>query len=187
MAASSEYAKIMPDVHRVGETFKVQLSWSDYPAADWSAVLTLINTSNKEQVSGVADGDDFQFKLADTSTWASGEYKWIVEASATIDAATETYIADEGTILLQADLSAATTSDTRTHAKKVLEAVEAVLENRATQDQSSYSIAGRSLSRTPVGDLLILRDRYQSIVKREEREERRKRGLSNPDSVWTRF
>ena len=187
MAASSDYISEVPDSHRVGETFKVELGFGDYSAADWSANLILINSANKVTIAGAANGDDFRFLLADTSAWVAGDYKWIAEVSATIDAATETYVASEGTISLEVDLATAATSDTRSHAKTVLEAIEAVIENRATQDQSSYSIAGRSLSRTPVVDLLVFKDRYQAIVNREERQDRRKRGLTSPDQIWTRF
>ena len=37
--------------------------------------------------------------------------------------------------------------DVRTHAEKVFEALEALIEGRPTKDVTSYSIAGRSLTR----------------------------------------
>ena len=40
-----------------------------------------------------------------------------------------------------------TNADLRSHAKIVLDSLEAVIQGRANMDQSSMSIAGRSLSR----------------------------------------
>ena len=189
MAASSDYISAIPDVFRSGETFKVELGWADYPASDWSAVFYMINSAAKKSITGVANSNDFRFlkDAANTAAYAAGDYKWIIEVTATIDGASEVYVVAQGTITIEADLATLATSAQRTHAKKVLESIEAVLENRASQDQSSYSIAGRSLSKTPITELLLLRDKYQAIVNREEREDRRNRGLTSPDQVWTRF
>ena len=48
------------------------------------------------------------------------------------------------------------------HVRRVIDAIEAVIERRATKDQKSYSIDGRSLERTPIDELLLLRDRYRA-------------------------
>lgn len=60
--------------------------------------------------------------------------------------------------------------DVTTHATKVLAAIEAVIEGRATVDQQSYTIEGRTLQRTPMQDLLLLRDRYKREVAQEQGE-----------------
>ena len=70
--------------------------------------------------------------------------------------------------------SAATTSrrsiaaghDARSHVQRVLDAIEAVLEKRATLDQEQYRINNRELRRTPIADLLKLRDRYRGELAR---------------------
>ena len=81
----------------------------------------------------------------------------------------------------------ADTADPRSHAKITLEAVEAVIEGRATKDQENYSIAGRSLSRTPVADLLSLRDYYRTEFLREQRVERRNNGIGTGARILARF
>ena len=63
------------------------------------------------------------------------------------------------------------------HAQTVLDAIEAVIENRASLDQQSYTIAGRRLDRMPIADLLMLRDRYKAEVFKEEVEARIAAGL----------
>ena len=93
---------------------------------------------------------------------------------------------DGGTWEVKSNLDA-DTSDPRSHAKITLEAVEAVIEGRATKDQENYSIAGRSLSRTPVADLLSLRDYYRTEFLREQRVERRNNGTGTGARILARF
>ena len=59
---------------------------------------------------------------------------------------------DSGRTTISQNL-ADTNADLRSHAKIVLDSLEAVIENRANMDQSSMSIAGRSLSRMSVDEL----------------------------------
>jgi hypothetical protein len=64
------------------------------------------------------------------------------------------------------DLSTATTG-LRTHARKVLDAIEAWLEAKAPT-AGAVEIAGRKVQNYPITDLLALRDRYRAEVRREE-------------------
>ena len=66
--------------------------------------------------------------------------------------------------------------DDRSHARKVLEAIEAVIEGRATKDQEEYTIGSRTLKRTPVKELLELRDKYRGEVHAEELAENARNG-----------
>ena len=61
----------------------------------------------------------------------------------------------------------ATAGDVRSHAVKVLAALEALIEGRATADVSSYSIAGRSLTKLSVDELTKWRAYYRREVRRE--------------------
>ncbi|MBA4281561.1 hypothetical protein, partial [Ralstonia sp.] len=63
--------------------------------------------------------------------------------------------------------SFATAIDARTHAEKTLTAIEAYLERGDTHAAAQYEIAGRSLRRHSIPDLLVLRDRYRYEVQRE--------------------
>jgi hypothetical protein len=81
---------------------------------------------------------------------------------------------EEGQLEIIADLAgAAEGHDPRKHAEKVLAAIESVIESRASKDQMAYTINGRSLSRTPLADLLQLRATYRKEV-RELRGKRRR-------------
>jgi hypothetical protein len=99
-----------------------------------------------------------------TSAFGAGFYSYAVIASNGIDE----YTVENGSfdVELRADLNF--DSDLRSHARKVLDAINAVIENRATVDQQSYSIAGRSLTRMSLDDLLKFKNVYQAQVAKEE-------------------
>lgn len=80
-----------------------------------------------------------------------------------------------------------TEETTQTHAERVLNAIEATIERRASTDQMSYTIDGRSLSRTPIADLLALRDRYKAEVAREKQAARLKNVRGGGRQVFVRF
>ena len=67
---------------------------------------------------------------------------------------------------------ATSSADPRSDAHKNLELIEDILYNRIQGDVSSYSIAGRSLSRMSPEELIELRDFYARQVLTEKRNER---------------
>ena len=71
--------------------------------------------------------------------------------------------------------------------KKVLDNIEAVLENRASIDQSSFSIAGRSLSRMSVDELLTFRDRYKVEYLEEIKKARIKNKQRSGNTIEVKF
>jgi hypothetical protein len=77
--------------------------------------------------------------------------------------------------------------DNRSHAQIVLDAVEAVIEGTATKEQSSWSIAGRSLSLRTYEELRQIRADYMSEVNRERKEELQKQGKGGTNKILTRF
>ena len=66
--------------------------------------------------------------------------------------------------------------DTRSHVKKVLDALEAMIENKASKDQIYYMIEGRALSRIPPEDLLKWLGIYQQKYAEELNAEKRASG-----------
>jgi hypothetical protein len=61
------------------------------------------------------------------------------------------------------------------------------MENRATIDQSSFSIAGRSLSRMSVDELFAYRDRYQTEYNAEIKRARIKNKKPTGNMIGVRF
>lgn len=155
------------------------------PDDGYSAVLYLRGPSqgspmfNVEFYARAVYGDQFKFVISATETakLSEGRYLYAIVAykvgspsslygspsvmQFTIEQG-DTYVAP------RADLN--TETDFRTHAEIVLDNIEAVIENRATKDQKLYKINQRELERTPIADLLKLRDKYKSIVLAESKQ-----------------
>jgi len=73
------------------------------------------------------------------------------------------------------------------HAKTMLDAIEAVLEGRIDSDVESYSIAGRQITKIPITELLTIREKYKAEVKKEEDADNLALGLGNKKKIQVRF
>lgn len=137
-------------------------------------------------ITASASGDDYLVSVSQSATanYATGLYHW--QAYITRNSDSERITVDRGTFEVLVNRSAHT-SDPRSHAKKMLDKIESILEGRADADVSSYSINGRSLTKLPIDDLMSWRDRYQALYNREVRKERylNKKGTSS--TVLVRF
>lgn len=161
----------------------------EFPAATYTGTLQFSPHDTTQAAVAIAatgasaaGGWQFDLTAAAFTNLVAGQYTWVLEASA----AGERFVVDRGRCTVYADPTTAGT-DLRSHARIVLEAIQAVIENRATKDQASYTIAGRSLSRTPLPELLMLLDRYKREVYSEEQAERVAKGLPTRGRVLVRF
>jgi len=173
-----------------GDTLKYLTSIPAYPASQgFTATTRLVRrdaVSAAIVFSATASGDDYQFNVAPATTlaWVTGRYTW----SLYVTKAGERYTVDSGELEVRVDPATATAPlDQRSHARKVLLAIEAVLENRATTDQQAISIAGRQVTRMPIIDLLVLRDRYRAEVANEDASAGIAAGKKNPRFIGVRF
>ncbi len=117
-------------------------------------------------LTGTPDGNSHIISATATATasWLPGAYTYTIRAI--LDDAV--FAVESGNITIKPD--AATIPDgteTRSVARITLDNIDAVLQNRASQDQQRYSINNRELWRTPIADLLKLRAQYVAIVTRE--------------------
>ena len=119
-----------------------------------------------------------------TASLTAGDYQWAAFIIRSSD--NQRVVIDQGRTERLPNLQN-TTADLRSHAKKVLDAIEAVLENRASQDQMSYSIAGRSLSRMSIDDLMTFRNRYRAEYLREIKLARIKNKQDSGNTIKVRF
>jgi len=163
---------------RAGDSLSWSESWPDYPPTDgWVLTYRLVGSPGTVSFTSTNDNGAHLFSVASATTaaWASGFYEW----TAFVSKGTERFTLDEGTITILANPATETAADKRSHARKVLDAIRAVLEGRASKDQESYSINGRTLNRTPVRDLIELERVYAARVAREERRNKAKHGLGS--------
>ena len=161
---------------------------TDYPTAAYalSYEFNLIDgaTATNFTLAATESNDEYIISTSCTSGLTKGRYNWIAYITRSSDSARIKI--GEGYTEIQ-DNYAATTSSVRSHAKIVLDAIEAVIENRATMDQSSMSIAGRSLSRLSIDELMTFRDRYKTEYLKEVKMARIKNKRGSGNTVKVKF
>lgn len=166
------------------------LVYIDIEASEgWALKFTAVGKLGSFSINAAADddnADDFKFTIpaATTAGYTAGDYKWQLTATKSPDR----YTIAEGWITLKDNIAGRSAAyDNRSHAKKVLDAIEAVLEGRASLDQQSYQIAGRSLSRTPIPDLIKLRALYKDEYEGEQIEAAIEAGLGSKRTMKVQF
>ena len=173
---------IFPSSISAGLTFDRPTTLTAYPAPAWQLSAVLRGPSAID-ITAQAAGQGHRFIEAATVTseWVAGEYWYSIRATN----GTDVIEVEAGQMTIKPDLAGMDAGhDGREHVQRVLESIEAVLEKRATIDQERYSINNRELWRTPIADLLVLRDRYRSELRRMKAA--RKGGLFN-QAVRVRF
>lgn len=156
--------EIIPNKFSAGLTFNRVATLTAYPAPDW-VLSALLRGPSEIDFSAEPSGSGHRFVVsaAETAAWAPGRYWYSIRATRDGEVAE----VDNGEIVIEPDFSTTAAGyDGRDHVRRVVDAIEAVLERRATLDQERFTINNRELWRTPIADLLVLRDRYRSELRR---------------------
>lgn len=150
-----------------GDTWAWKKALSDYPASTWVLSYALRCAAGYVNITASADGDNHSVSVAaaTTAVYAAGRYYW----QSYVTSGSTRYTVAEGVLEVEGNYAATSAAaDKRTHARKMLEAIEAVLEGVATSDVLEYSIGGRSLKRMSRQDLIKLHAYYKGQVGAEE-------------------
>jgi hypothetical protein len=143
-----------PDVLVVGDTWKWRRNIPNRsPSDSWVLTYALINKTDKITLTATDNGDGTHLinELPATSaSHPSGEFSW----QAYVTLGTDRYTVGVGSIVVESNFTAEDSGDFRSSVKQQLDAVEALLINKASRDQLSMSIAGRSISRMSPDELL---------------------------------
>ncbi len=172
-----------------GDTLDFDTSVPDYPAsAGWTLKYRLAPRSAGTAIdlTAAANGDDYTVTAlaATTLGWATGNYTW----TAFVEKGAERYTVDRGQLQIRASSTTlAAGTDTRTHARKVLDAIEALIESKGAADVVEYTIGNRSIKKMGMADLLVWHSRYSAMVQNEDRAERVANGLSAGGKIQVRF
>lgn len=162
----------------VGDSAAWTKSLSSYlPADGWVLTYGLVNAKVKYSIAATDNGDGSHLATLPTSVtslWLPGICAW----QAVVTKAAERYTVASGQITVGASYSNGETVDERTHVRRTLEALEAVLEGRATSDQLGYSIGGRSITKMSPEQLLQWRDKYKAELAAEIKSEQIASGMS---------
>ena len=151
----------------------------------WEASLES-NGSTRFSATVTESGTEYTFTLDDSATasYTAGDYIWFLKVIQ--DSDSEKLVIDSGKLTVK-DNYFATTGDTRSHAKVMVDKLESLLEGKADADVSSYSIAGRSLNKLTVEELLKWRDYYKAEYQREIQEFRIGNNEGSGSIVKVRF
>jgi hypothetical protein len=162
---------------------------ADFPPASYTLSYALKRegaTGASTMITAAESGDEYQVTVAaaTTATYAAGVWRW--EAYATRQSDGARVRVGYGQLIVKPNLAAATT-DPRGHAQRMLDAIEALLEGRATKDVNSMSIKDRSLTKMTVQELRDWRDYYRAEVNRQKIAERKRLGKSTGRTMAVRF
>ncbi len=158
-----------PTAHRAGDTLAWRRSIVEYPATEgWVLAYALLSASApKITLTADADGADHLISVsaATTATWPAGPRTW----SARVTKGAEAYTLGIGTIEILPDIAVAASFDGRSHARKMLDAIEAALLNAATSAQLDVIEAEFNARRIKYdrAGLIKLRNLYRIEVARE--------------------
>ena len=163
---------------------------TDYPVSSYSAkyIFRKKDGSSEFQVSssGSSPSGYFLFNATNSATYEyeAGVYFWQLEIIRTSDS--ERIVLSRGEIEVVADLDVSDT-DNRSHNEVMLSKIQSLLEGKADSDVSSYSIAGRSLTKMAFQELVDAKNYYKSEVLREKRLLDAQNGRSGASTVKVRF
>lgn len=178
-------AEVEPTIVTAGDTLIWKRSLADYVAPTWVLTYALINSLNKINITATNSGGDHLVTVAaaTSATYAAGTYRW----QSYVTSGSERHNIGTGEIVVKQNFAAESTIDTRSEAKTILDAINAVIAKRATLDQEEYTISGRSLKRTPIADLIVLRDKYAAIYKSEQAAEQLAQGKFGKNKILVRI
>lgn len=183
---SAPISTVIPARIKAGATLIFQLSLPDYSAADgWVINFKGQNKDNTFEFSSTASGSNHLINVtaAVTAGWLAGDY--LLEAE--VVKAAETYTVANIWITVDANLSGPDTGDPRSQARRTLDNINAVLESRATHDVLKSAIEGTVIERMSIAELLMLKDRYEAIVAREDMAAKAAQGKGNGKTTFVRF
>lgn len=169
-----------------GTTVKIEKSYPEYKASDGWTMFISLRGPGKYDFWAIGDGDNFVLELASgtTSSILPGEYWFEIY----VERSGVRYAVETGNIkVLQALIYQNDNYDGRSEVKRILDAIESTLEGRATSDQLMYTIAGRSISKIPIPDLIQLRGVYKAEYLNELQTEQIKKGLGSGRKILARF
>jgi hypothetical protein len=149
-----------------GDSWAWTLELTDYPSSgSWVTTIFFEKADSSFSVVGTASGTTHSFAVAaaTTASYRDGLYGW--RARVASGSVVTTVLS--GMSQIQFNPGASGNRDTRSWARRTLEAIEAFLEGNASTAQASMSVAGRQISRWSLTELATWRDKLRGEVRAE--------------------
>jgi hypothetical protein len=181
---SANYPSQVPAVLQKGDFWawkKPNLS-TDYPLAAYSLKYKFYlidgSTASNFTIDATESNNEYIISTSSTTSQTAGDYRWdgIIKRTS-----------DNVEVIIEDGYSTILDNAVRSHAKIVFDSICAVIENRASMDQSSMSIAGRSLSRMSIDELLTFKDRYKAEWLKEVKMARIKNNEGSGNTIKVNF
>ena len=177
-----------PEFFIAGDTVKWRKSLPEYrPADGWTLRYDFVKDGDKQSVTATDGGDGSHLvtiSASQSADFTPGIYHW----QATVSDGTDRYTVATGRIEVKPDFVAVQNGyDARSHVRKVLDALEATILGKASKDQMSYTIAGRSLARMSPGELLKWKNHYETLYRQEIAAEKLANGERPAGRIMVRF
>lgn len=178
----------VPETVFVGDFIQFKIASSDYSNSLFTMrfvarIATGVNT--EITITATADGDDYLFTVpsATSANYTVGHYHYQLEIER--DSDNERIVIDRGAIDIETDYD--NNVDVRHHAEIMLGKIQSLLEGKADSDVSSYSIAGRSLTKLTPEELRDWRDYYRREVNAIKNKEKIAHGRHVNTTILARF
>lgn len=183
----SDFPAIEPSSVTAGDSIIWTKSLPDYPASSgWVLSYALRSRTTSVTITASASGINHLVSVpaATSAGWQAGLYSW----QAYVSKGAERYTVATGNLLIRANLAAAGANyDPRSHCKRVLDAIEAVIEGRASTGDQQITIDGTQLVKMTSEQLIALRSRYLLWHREEQAAERIAAGLGSGRNIKMRF
>lgn len=169
-----------------GDTWAWTRDLGDYPAGTWSGAWYFENADANFSVSAAASGTTHTGTVAAATSagYRAGRYRWrfVVTNGSTRQTV------ESGWLDVAPDPAASGNVDHRSAARVVLDNIDAYLRDRTNLQAASFTVAGRSLSRYSMSEVLSLKSQMEAEIKREEAASRLASGVgSRRNKVFVRF
>jgi len=180
---------VEPTSFYAGDSLTWKIENSDYKASDgWTLQYILLKSDTQIVLTSTADGDDHLIEVAKavTAEYDPGSYSW----RAYFYDADERYAYKSGEMKVELDWSDESSgSDVRSHAKIVLDAIEALIQGKSlSTDQMSIKIGDREISRLSPKQLTEWRNFYKSEYQQELNEQALDNGdTTNNQTLYGKF
>jgi hypothetical protein len=183
---AAEIQDYEPEKLTAGVTWKWSKSLSDYPASDWSLSYYLRrNGATETSFGSTADGDTFQVNVGATVTALFTPD--VYDIVGIVTKGSEKFVVYDGILKVLTNPASSSAYDPRSHARRVLDLIEAAMEGRIPNGMESYTIGGRSINKIPLKELRELYEKYKQDVEREVQIERLANGRRSGKNIGIRF
>jgi hypothetical protein len=186
----TNYPEGVPDQLVIGDYWRwKRTDLTDYATADYSMsyAMRLYGTGSTEiEITATESGSEYivEVAAATTATYVSGWYAW--QAYITRSSDSERITLNSGRVEILPDRDSLP-ADPRNHNRVMFEALEALLQGKATKDQIQYSIGDRNLSRMQPSEAQEWYDIYRRRVRDDERAEQVARGQGGGNRIRVRM